>query len=661
MYEAFRKDIPVVLCGSICDDGPLPEVITDVMACQRAMRHYVPEIGMALMVCTLLHSVAVGNLLPASCKTVCVDINPSSVTKLTDRGSRPRDPRRRSERRESGLTPLRSLQAGGGTASKARCTARVIAMRPRRVSVPRTASLEIHQINVGQGDSILVVNRDAAKLKTLCVTNGFDGTKDAIDCLPFALAAVDAATPAGNKIKAGLGATVKQAVLIDGGDALYGTDVVAYMAYVGVIDPDVADAPKLTVVTTHYHADHYGGLRDVLAKKKEVKTSKSVIKNRKKVKVDQTVTTVVVRHTPAKVYHATRNAKADGDGPLLLSYNKYVGDCGSEVVDVAPGGRVGTATFEIALGTAGAGNLPVKLTAVASSQSVWNGTKLVAIKSVGSKPDQNDRSIVFVLQYGSFRYFLGGDIAGKGSAFGGNGIYSMPDGSGGKKAPKKFASHADVETDVGIALEKRFPATAVAANADKVTVSGHCCVFKADHHASMSSVDVYLLSSLEPRVGIITSGVKESFHHHPTAEVLGRLGLAEWDLRPDNPSTTPATREIDNTLTEQYASTSQTANQYGGVYVNEIAKTYKGTAFLGDPTVANVKILGDMIVRPVDEQIAAVRAAATAGTATVDIQVYGTGVQTQLDPKAKTVLRPVNATKTAPYPVGPFWHSCNRH
>jgi lysine-ketoglutarate reductase/saccharopine dehydrogenase-like protein (TIGR00300 family) len=87
MYEAFRKQIPVVLCGSIRDDGPLPDVITDVVECQRAMRKHVPEIGMAIMVCTLLHSVAVGNLLPATCKTVCVDINPSSVTKLTDRGS----------------------------------------------------------------------------------------------------------------------------------------------------------------------------------------------------------------------------------------------------------------------------------------------------------------------------------------------------------------------------------------------------------------------------------------------------------------------------------------------------------------------------------------------------------------------------------------------
>ena len=87
MYEAYQRQIPVVLCGSIRDDGPIPDVIVDVVECQRAMRRHVPEIGMALLVCTLLHSVAVGNLLPATCKTVCVDINPSSVTKLTDRGS----------------------------------------------------------------------------------------------------------------------------------------------------------------------------------------------------------------------------------------------------------------------------------------------------------------------------------------------------------------------------------------------------------------------------------------------------------------------------------------------------------------------------------------------------------------------------------------------
>jgi lysine-ketoglutarate reductase/saccharopine dehydrogenase-like protein (TIGR00300 family) len=87
MFEAYRRNIPVVLAGSIRDDGPLPDVITDVVAAQRAMRRHVPELGMALMISTLLHSIAVGNLLPASCKVICVDINPASVTKLTDRGS----------------------------------------------------------------------------------------------------------------------------------------------------------------------------------------------------------------------------------------------------------------------------------------------------------------------------------------------------------------------------------------------------------------------------------------------------------------------------------------------------------------------------------------------------------------------------------------------
>lgn len=528
----------------------------------------------------------------------------------------------------------------------------------------KTASLEIHQINVGQGDSILIVNRDAAALKTLCVANGFDPSKDAIDCLPFAQATVNAGGAKGKAVTAGLPATVKAAVLIDGGDALYGTDVVSYLGWVGVLQPAVPDAPKLTVVTTHYHADHYGGLRDLFAQKKEVVKPKTVSKGKKRSAATEKVVTIELRHAPAAVYQATRNAKADGDGPLLLSYNKYAADYAAQVLDVSPGGRRGGTSCILALGNAGAADLPVTLTALASSQSVspGDGKALVAIKSVGSKPDQNDRSIVFVLEYGSFRYFLGGDIAGTGSVYGGNGTFSMPDGTGsGKKAARKFTSHADVETQVGIALERRYPKTKDAPNAAKVTAAGHCCVFKADHHASMSSVDVYLLSTLEPRVGIITSGVKESFHSHPTAEVLGRLHAPNWYLRPDKPATTLPTAQIANTLAATVVSTSQTANQRGGVYANEVAKTYGGTAFLTDAALTGVKIIGDQIVRPVDEQVAAIQTAATAGTATLDIQVYGSGVQTELDPSGDTSLRPVDTTKTAPYPVGPFWHSCNRH
>ena len=87
MYECVKKGIPYVLAGSIRDDGPLPDVITDVIEAQDAMREELKGCGMVLMVATLLHSIAVGNCLPSQVKTVCVDINPTSVTKLMDRGT----------------------------------------------------------------------------------------------------------------------------------------------------------------------------------------------------------------------------------------------------------------------------------------------------------------------------------------------------------------------------------------------------------------------------------------------------------------------------------------------------------------------------------------------------------------------------------------------
>ncbi len=76
-----------VLVGSVRDDGPLPDVYTDVLEGQRAMRAELADVGFCLMVATMLHSVATGNLLPASVPLVCVDINPATVTKLADRGS----------------------------------------------------------------------------------------------------------------------------------------------------------------------------------------------------------------------------------------------------------------------------------------------------------------------------------------------------------------------------------------------------------------------------------------------------------------------------------------------------------------------------------------------------------------------------------------------
>ncbi len=86
-YQCVKHNVDFVLAGSIRDDGPLPEVITDTLAAQKLMRARLEGVTMALMMCTMLHSIAVGNLLPAHVKTICVDINPAVVTKLSDRGT----------------------------------------------------------------------------------------------------------------------------------------------------------------------------------------------------------------------------------------------------------------------------------------------------------------------------------------------------------------------------------------------------------------------------------------------------------------------------------------------------------------------------------------------------------------------------------------------
>jgi lysine-ketoglutarate reductase/saccharopine dehydrogenase-like protein (TIGR00300 family) len=87
MHAMVEAGKPFVLVGSVRDDGPLPDVWTDVIEGQRAMRAELPGVGFAIMVATMLHSIATGNILPASVPLVCVDINPATVTKLADRGS----------------------------------------------------------------------------------------------------------------------------------------------------------------------------------------------------------------------------------------------------------------------------------------------------------------------------------------------------------------------------------------------------------------------------------------------------------------------------------------------------------------------------------------------------------------------------------------------
>lgn len=87
LHSCVKKGVEFVLAGSIRDDGPLPDVITDTLKAQELMREKARGVSFALMMATTLHAIATGNLLPATVKMVCVDINPAVVTKLVDRGT----------------------------------------------------------------------------------------------------------------------------------------------------------------------------------------------------------------------------------------------------------------------------------------------------------------------------------------------------------------------------------------------------------------------------------------------------------------------------------------------------------------------------------------------------------------------------------------------
>lgn len=87
LYECVKAGAPFVLAGSLRDDGPLPETITDMNQAQDAYAAQLRDAGLVLCLGTMLHSIATGNMAPSWIKFVCVDINPAVVTKVSDRGT----------------------------------------------------------------------------------------------------------------------------------------------------------------------------------------------------------------------------------------------------------------------------------------------------------------------------------------------------------------------------------------------------------------------------------------------------------------------------------------------------------------------------------------------------------------------------------------------
>ena len=87
MYECVKNNVPYVLAGSLRDDGPLPDTVTDMNIAQDLCAEHLKGAGVVLCLGSMLHSIAIGNMLPSWVKIVCVDINPAVATKVSDRGT----------------------------------------------------------------------------------------------------------------------------------------------------------------------------------------------------------------------------------------------------------------------------------------------------------------------------------------------------------------------------------------------------------------------------------------------------------------------------------------------------------------------------------------------------------------------------------------------
>jgi hypothetical protein len=87
MYELVKHSVPFVLAGSLRDDGPLPDTVTDMNVAQDLCAKHLENAGVVLCLGSMLHSIAIGNMSPSWVKLICVDINPAVATKVSDRGT----------------------------------------------------------------------------------------------------------------------------------------------------------------------------------------------------------------------------------------------------------------------------------------------------------------------------------------------------------------------------------------------------------------------------------------------------------------------------------------------------------------------------------------------------------------------------------------------
>ncbi|MFC4871915.1 ComEC/Rec2 family competence protein [Negadavirga shengliensis] len=376
-------------------------------------------------------------------------------------------------------------------------------------------TLEIHQMSVGHGDAALIIVRDTAKLHAEILAAGLTVPPDRTEMLKLAL---DKSVP--------LAGTVLKAVLVDGGDgSKQAAKINAYITKTGIKTVDY-------VIASHYHQDHIGGLPAVIA------TNPSA--NGTKDRGD------------------TKSVPPKGTAKKRTVYGKYV-----DAATKAPMTR-NTAGLGSTVDLIGTANTMVQLLVVATNNYVLGEDSSQNPPRNGS--NQNDLGLAWILQYGNFRFYTGGDLGGW-----------------------KTGGYIDMESPLADSIKRRDKSNFKWISGGRDVSKGHICSFKASHHGSTLSTSEYFLSQITPVVGIVSCGDK---HGHPNEEVIEAMEPSlspRWDIS----SWTAVTNDT-------------VANTFQKYYLTSLMDGFTDNTRrnVGNPTHSVGIIGGDIVLVVNDEDIA---------------------------------------------------------
>lgn len=309
-------------------------------------------------------------------------------------------------------------------------------------------TLEIHQISVGQGDAGLILIRNVELLKSKLAQYNIPLPTESTGILR---AALEKNIP--------LAGTVVKAVLIDTGEGdRQAQKIKTYLEKVGVSGLDYT-------IISHYDKDHIGGfisLAQQLLSMGEVWDRGDVQPQPK-----------------SKLYDKYRMKIAEKG---LIRHSVNNGE-------------------KIFLG--GWGNQRIELLFTSSNGYVLGENTSISVPRGKPLKDENDLSVSWVLQYGCFRFFSGGDLSGY-------------------NAGRKI----DIETPLSNAIRQNDRAIFI--KSGNRLGQGHVCAFKINHHGSEHSTNEFFLNVFQPITGIISCGYKASYRHPR----ISTIRLLEPDITP---------------------------------------------------------------------------------------------------------------------------------